>query len=90
MIKEESLTLYLLEERWYMLIVEGELAAEQDIHDDACTPDVDFGAGIKLAGDDLRCCVVRAPARGLEEVAVGHEIRQTKVPDLDIAAGVEE
>lgn len=30
-----------------MVVVEGQLAAQQNIHDDACAPDVDLGPGVQ-------------------------------------------
>ena len=43
-----------------------------------------------LAGDHLWCRVVRTAAARLEEVAVGHDVRQAKVADLDVEELVEQ
>ena len=73
-----------------VLVVKGEASAEERVEDDPARPDVDLGAGVEAPGDDLRGRVVGRAARGLQEVAVAHHVREAKVGDLHVRARVEE
>ncbi|PLN78809.1 hypothetical protein BDW42DRAFT_174170 [Aspergillus taichungensis] len=80
----------LLEEGGDVVVIEGQTADQQHVEDDTATPDVDLGPGVELAGDDLGGGVVGAAAAGLEEVAVGHDVAEAEIGDLDVFLAVDE
>ncbi|KAI3480495.1 hypothetical protein L1887_57341 [Cichorium endivia] len=80
----------LFEERRDVLVVERQSAAQHDVQDHAARPDVDLGPGVQPSGDDLGRGVVGAAAARLEKVAVGHDVGEAKVADLDVEVLVEQ
>mmetsp|Transcript_34149 Transcript_34149/g.93914 ORF Transcript_34149/g.93914 Transcript_34149/m.93914 type:complete len:269 (+) Transcript_34149:860-1666(+) len=88
--QREDATLDLFEEVGYVLVVERQRAAEEGVEDDTARPDVDLGAGVELAGDDLGGGIVGRAAARLEEVAILHHVRQPKVGDPQLLVGVEQ
>mmetsp|Transcript_7285 Transcript_7285/g.26071 ORF Transcript_7285/g.26071 Transcript_7285/m.26071 type:complete len:273 (+) Transcript_7285:1135-1953(+) len=80
----------LLEEVGDALVVEGQRAAEQRVQDDATAPHVHLRARVHEAGDDLGRRVVGRAARGAQERAILHHVRQAEVSDLDVVVLVQQ
>lgn len=70
--------------RGHALVVEGDLAADEDIQDNTKAPHVDLGAGVCPSLEELRGGEVQATAEGLEVAAWREEVAQAKVDDFDV------
>ena len=80
----------LLKKRRDVFIVEGKAGAQQNIENDTTTPNVNLGPSIQLSSHHFRGCIVWTATTSFEEVAVRHDVTQTKIGNLDIEGVVEE
>lgn len=83
-LNEGKLTGNFLEQCRNVLIVKRQSATQQDVQDDATTPDINLRSSIKLAIDNFRGSIVGTATAGLEKAAVVHYIGQTEIGNLDI------
>ena len=72
-------------QRGHALVVEGHLAANEYIEDDAKTPYVNFRASINLRVEKLGCCEVQGSAECSEMCRWIVEVCETEVDDFDVA-----
>ena len=78
------LTVYPCKQNVYVVVLKGQPATKHYIEDNTTAPYVYLWAGIPQATNNLWCGIIRAPTAGLQEFAVGDNIRQAKVSDLHI------
>lgn len=67
------------------MIVEGDLAADEDVENDAEGPDVDFRTGVRLGIQQLGRCEVEGATEGGEIRARRVEVGKAEVDDLGVA-----
>ena len=79
-----------LEECRNIVIVKRKPAHQQHVENHTATPHIDLGSGVQLARDHLGRCIVGATAAGFQEIAIRHDIAETKVGNLDILIGIDE
>ncbi len=72
-------------QRRHALIVEWDLATNEDVEDDAEAPHVYFRASVGPGLQELRGGKIQAAAKGLEVPAWRKQVAQTKVDNLDVA-----
>lgn len=70
----------------HTLIVKRNLAADQDIEDNAEAPNVNFRTGVLLGLQQLWRCEVQATTKGFEVAPWRKEITQPKVDNLNISS----
>ena len=71
-----------------VVAVEGQGAADQRVQDDAQAPDVHFWAIVLLPLKEFRGSVRGTATEGVQFVAGGELIAETKVSDLDVHVGI--
>ena len=69
----------------HTLIVKGDLAADEDVEDDAKAPDVDLGAGVDLGIEEFGSGKVERSTEGAEAGGGIVEVGEAKVDDFDVA-----
>ena len=69
----------------HALIVKGDLAADEDVEDDAKAPDVDLGAGVDLGVKEFGGSKVERSTEGAEAGGGVIEVGEAKVDDFDVA-----
>lgn len=72
-------------QRRHALVVKGDLAADEDVEDNAKAPDVDLGSRVELGVEEFGGGKVEGTAEGAELGDGGVEVREAKVDDLDVA-----
>ncbi|KAG9680072.1 Pkinase-domain-containing protein, partial [Aureobasidium melanogenum] len=69
----------------HTLIVERDLAADEDIQDNTKTPDINFGTGVSFRLQKLGCSEVEGTTERLQEALRREGVAQTEVDDFDVA-----
>lgn len=69
----------------HALIIKGDLAADEDVQDDAKAPHVDLRARVCFGLKELGSGEVQAPTEGLEVATGRKEVAETKVNNLNVA-----
>ncbi|KAH0207727.1 protein kinase, partial [Aureobasidium melanogenum] len=70
----------------HTLIVERDLAADEDIQDNTKTPDINFGTGVSFRLQKLGCSEVEGTTERLQEALRREGVAQTEVDDFDVAS----
>lgn len=73
-----------------VLSVKGQGPTDQGVQDDPQTPDVHLGAVVLLPLEELRRCVRRGAAEGVQLAARRKLVAEPKVGNLDVGVGVQE
>lgn len=74
----------------HALIIKGYPAADENVKDDAKTPDIHLRAGIGTSLEELGSREVETAAKCFEVPSRGEEIAESKVDDLDVAGLADE
>lgn len=69
----------------HALVIERNLAAHQNVENNAKTPYIDFGASVYFCVEEFGCCEIEGSTEGGEVSHGVEEVGQSKVNYFDVA-----